>query len=47
MPEMNHWERIEAALAGAPTDRAPVALWKHFPDDDLDPVQLAAHSVRW
>ena len=47
MPEMNHWERVEAALAGAPTDRAPVALWKHFPDDDLDPVKLAAHSVRW
>lgn len=47
MADMNHWERIEAALAGQATDRAPVALWRHFPDDDLDPLKLAEHSVRW
>lgn len=47
MSEMNHWERIEAALAGQATDRAPVALWRHFPNDDLDPAKLAAHSVQW
>lgn len=47
MADMNHWQRIEAALAGEATDRAPVALWRHFPDDDLDPAKLAEHSVRW
>lgn len=47
MTTMNHWERIEAAIAGQPTDCAPIALWRHFPDDDLDPAKLAEHSVRW
>lgn len=47
MERMNHWERIEAALSGQATDRAPVALWRHFPDDDLDPLKLVEHSVRW
>jgi len=47
MKTLNHWERIEAAIAGQPTDCAPVALWRHFPNDDLDPGKLAEHSVRW
>jgi len=44
---MTHWQRIEAALRGEPTDRAPVALWRHFPDDDLDPAKLVAHTLAW
>jgi len=31
-----------ACLAGEPTDRIPVALWRHFPVDDQDPQALAA-----
>jgi uroporphyrinogen decarboxylase len=44
---MNHWQRIEAAIAGEATDVVPVALWRHFPGDDLDPDRLAAHMLAW
>ncbi len=44
---MDHWARVEAAIAGAPTDRVPVALWRHFPTDDQDPAKLAALTLRW
>lgn len=44
---MDHWTRIEAAIAGQPTDRVPVALWRHFPVDDQDPAKLAALSLKW
>lgn len=44
---MDHFERIEAAIAGAPTDRVPVALWKHFPVDDQDAGKLARHTVEF
>jgi len=44
---MDHWARIEAAIAGQPTDRVPVALWRHFPEDDQDPARLAALTVEW
>ncbi len=42
---MNHRERIHAALRGEPTDRTPVALWRHFPNDDLQAETLAARVV--
>ena len=44
---MDHWQRIEAAAAGEPVDRLPVSLWRHFPEDDLDPAKLAGHMVSW
>ena len=44
---MDHWTRIEAAIAGQPTDRVPVALWRHFPVDDQDPAKLAARTLEW
>lgn len=44
---MNHWQRIEAAIAGLPTDHAPISLWRHFPIDDQDPGKLARHMVDW
>ena len=47
MKPMSHWQRVEAALAGAPTDTTPISLWRHFPGDDLDPGLLAAHMVAW
>ncbi|MFQ5793552.1 MAG: uroporphyrinogen decarboxylase family protein [Candidatus Bipolaricaulia bacterium] len=31
---MTHQERIQAAMRGEPVDRAPIALWRHFPHDD-------------
>jgi uroporphyrinogen decarboxylase len=44
---MNHWQRVEAAIAGAAVDRLPVALWRHFPNDDQDPDKLVRHMVEW
>jgi uroporphyrinogen decarboxylase len=37
----NKKERLQAAIHGELADRAPVALWRHFPVDDQDPVSLA------
>ncbi|MBI5302245.1 MAG: uroporphyrinogen decarboxylase [Chloroflexi bacterium] len=42
---MNHRERMNAVLRGAPTDRVPVALWRHFPGADLKSETLAASVV--
>ena len=44
---MDHWTRVEAAIAGQPVDRVPVAVWRHFPIDDQDPGRLAALTVQW
>jgi len=44
---MDHWQRIEAAIAGKVTDCLPVALWRHFPVDDQDPGKLAAHTLAY
>lgn len=44
---MNHRERIQAALRGAPVDHVPVALWQHFPNDDLAAETLAARVVEF
>jgi uroporphyrinogen decarboxylase len=40
-------ERIEAAIAGEVADRPPVALWRHFPVDDQDPILLANASAAY
>jgi uroporphyrinogen decarboxylase len=45
MSRMTKRERLEATIRGEQTDRAPVALWRHFPVDDQDPAQLAASTV--
>jgi len=44
---MNHRERINAALRGELVDRVPVALWRHFPGDDLHAEKLAARVVEF
>jgi len=38
---LNHRARLEACLTGQIPDRAPVALWRHFPVDDQTPDGLA------
>lgn len=44
---MDKRERLHATLTGAPVDRAPVALWRHFPVDDQRPEDLAAATLEW
>jgi uroporphyrinogen decarboxylase len=38
---MNHRKRMETCLQGDTPDRTPVALWRHFPVDDMTPQGLA------
>ncbi len=42
---MSKRERLAATLRGEATDRPLVALWRHFPTDDLAPEQLALSAV--
>ena len=42
---MNRRERLEKTIAGEPTDRVPVALWRHFPGDDQRAADLARSVV--
>lgn len=42
---MNKRERLEKTFAGEPTDRAPAALWRHFPGDDQRAADLARSTV--
>jgi len=44
---IDHWNRLQATLRGEPTAQVPVALWRHFPEDDMDPGMLARHTVEW
>ena len=42
---MTKYERVRAALQGAPIDRLPYAFWTHFPLTDLDPDELSAATI--
>jgi uroporphyrinogen decarboxylase len=42
---ISHRERIRACLAGEVPDKAPVALWRHFPVDDQFPDSLADAQI--
>jgi uroporphyrinogen decarboxylase len=44
---MKHRERINAALRGELVDRVPVALWRHFPGDDLHAEKFATRVVEF
>ncbi len=44
---MNKRQRLEAAIAGEPVDRLPVALWRHWPGDDQNAAALAAAHLKW
>ncbi len=47
MTEMTKRERLQAALAGTPVDRLPVAFWRHWPIDDQDPEALARATLEY
>ena len=36
--QMNHWERLQAAIRGEAVDRPPISLWRHWPQIDQDPA---------
>ncbi|HWQ04525.1 MAG TPA: uroporphyrinogen decarboxylase family protein [Longilinea sp.] len=38
--KLTHRQRIETVLSGQRPDRIPVALWRHFPVDDQNPLLL-------
>ena len=38
---MNHTKRLRACIEGKEVDRPPVALWRHFPVDDMKAETLA------
>ncbi|MDQ7858505.1 MAG: uroporphyrinogen decarboxylase family protein [Armatimonadota bacterium] len=42
---MTKRERVYAAIDGRPVDRPPVALWRHFPQEDQRAEPLAAAHV--
>lgn len=44
---MNKQERLTRTIAGEPTDRIPVALWRHWPGDDQRAADLARSVVEF
>lgn len=42
---MQKRERLERAIAGETVDRAPVALWRHWPGDDQRYTDLARSTI--
>ncbi len=42
---MQKRERLERAIAGEAVDRAPVALWRHWPGDDQRYADLARSTI--
>lgn len=44
---MNKRHRIHAAIQKQPVDRPPVALWRHFPGDDLDAELHARRAIEF
>lgn len=44
---ITHSERIRTCLKGESPDRPPVALWRHFPNEDQDPESLAAATINF
>ncbi|MFQ5398772.1 MAG: uroporphyrinogen decarboxylase family protein [Anaerolineae bacterium] len=47
MTDWSKRKRLEAAIAGERCDRAPVALWRHWPGDDQNAAELAASHLKW
>jgi uroporphyrinogen decarboxylase len=45
MTAMSKRDRLQAAIAGEPVDRPPVALWRHWPGDDQRGDLLARASL--
>lgn len=45
MPTFSKRERVDAALAGQPVDRAPVSAWRHFIPEERHSASLAAATL--
>ena len=45
--KITHRARLEKTLSGEKPDRAPVALWRHFPVDDQQPHRLAEAHIHF
>lgn len=45
MSDLTKRNRLEATIAGEPTDRLPVALWRHWPVDDQRAPDLARATL--
>lgn len=45
MSTLSKRERVEAALAGQPVDRAPVSAWRHFIPEERTSADLAAATL--
>lgn len=44
---ITHRERIQACMNGEQTDRTPIALWRHFPEEDQNPETLAGAALKF
>jgi uroporphyrinogen decarboxylase len=44
---MNKRERLRAAIHHEPVDRPPIALWRHFPGDDVHAERLARRVIEF
>jgi uroporphyrinogen decarboxylase len=44
---MNKRERLHAAIHKQKVDRPPIALWRHFPGDDLDSEKFARRIIEF
>jgi uroporphyrinogen decarboxylase len=44
---ITHRERMENCVVGEPTDKTPIALWRHFPVDDQSPESLASAIINF
>ncbi|MBI3825023.1 MAG: uroporphyrinogen decarboxylase [Candidatus Rokubacteria bacterium] len=44
---MTRLERLQAAINREPVDRAPYAVWRHFPQIDRNPAGLAQATLRF
>jgi len=47
MPKMTKRERLQAAVAGRPVDRVPVAFWRHWPIADQEPEALVRATLEY
>ncbi len=44
---MDKRQRLHATFRRENVDRPPIALWRHFPGDDLDPMRFAARVIEF
>lgn len=44
---VTHRERIQTCLQNEHTDRTPIAMWRHFPNEDQNPESLAKATLNF